>query len=338
MSRSATPSKAALTAWLLAALCWTAAAAAAAPAPEDGVAAFATIGDTVISVEELESAVAGAVRQKFYHGRPPEEQLARLRRDVSDALVHRALLLKEARRRGIEPDTGKVQAGVSAYERRIKDPAQWRNVLPDLTRTLEEQSIVAQLEAAARVAREPGESEVRVYYASHAELFTEPEQMRVSVILLNVDPSSPGTTWDEALERARGIAAKLEDGVAFAELARLHSQDVTADNGGDAGYLHRGMLAPHVEALLDRLEPGMVSDPVRVLEGVALFRLAERKAARLKPLADVRNRIVELWSREQSDADWLEFIASLRRQTVITIDERYLAPHRSAEAVPGPPR
>lgn len=330
MSRTAKAWKAGLAACCFAAACGTAAAAES--TRPDGAAAVAVVDGVAIGVAEFESAVAGAVRQKFYHRRPPEAQLASLRREVSDALINRMLLLKEAQRRGIAPDTEKVQAGVSAFEQRIKDPVQWRNTLPDLTRTLEEQNIVAQLEAATRVAREPSPSEAQTYYALHPEFFTEPEQIRVSVILLKVDPSSPSKTWDDALEHARSIAAKLADGVAFSELARLHSQDASAQSGGDVGYLHRGMLASNVEALIDQLNPGMVSDPIRVLEGVALFRLAERKAERVKPLSEVRSRLVELWSREQADAGWIQFIESLRRQASITIDERYFAAPTGAEA------
>ena len=300
------------------ALTAVAAACGAVSAPADE-AAYAVVDGTVITVQEVESAVAGAVGQRYYHRRPRDEQLADLKREVSEGLVNRVVLLNEARRRGIEPDSGKVRAAVANYRRRVSDAAQWERLLPDVTRALEEQSIVAKLEAEIRSVGDPDESKLHGYYASRADMFTEPERVRVSVILLKVPPSSPQDTWDDAAARAAGIVRKLGAGEDFAALARAHSQDDSARSGGDAGYIHRGMLPGHVEEILDRLEPGSLSEPLRVLEGVAIFRLAERRPAYLKPFTEARARVLDLWRREEGDTRWRDFIAALREKSTITI-------------------
>ena len=284
---------------------------------------FAVVDGTVITVQEVESALSGAISQKFYHRRPREEQLAALRQEVSEGLVNRVLLVKEASRRGIAVDSDKVSADLSAYKRRIRDASQWERLLPELTRALEEKNIVSQLEATTRSVADPDAAQIERYYATHANLFTEPEQFRVSVILLRVDPSSPRETWDATAAQAEALVERLGQGEDFAALARAHSQDDTAAKGGDVGYLHRGMLAQNVEDLLDKMEVGSVSEPVRILEGVGVFRLADRRAPRLKPIDAVRERVIEMWQREQGEQRWQDLIAALRAKSEITMDPQY---------------
>ena len=298
--------------------------AASGAAENESAASFAVVDGTVITVHDVESALTSAINQRFYHRRPREEQLSALRQEVSDGLVNRVLLVNEALRRGISADHERVSTELTGYKRRVRDGSQWERMLPELTRALEEKSIVAQLEAATREIAEPDASRIERYYAAHADLFTEPEQFRLSVILIKVDPSSPRETWDAAAAQAAALTARLGDGEDFAVLARMHSQDETAANGGDVGYLHRGMLAQHVEDLIDKLEVGSVSEPIRILEGVGVFRLADRKKAQLKPLDTVRERVIELWRRDEGDRRWQELIAGLREQSAISIDPRYL--------------
>ena len=304
---------------LLAPACW----AATGPPGDTPSAVFAVVEGTVISEQEFKGALAVAVRQKFYHRQPPDDQLAALRQEVSDRLVNRVLLLKEAQRRGIRPDEEKVRADVAAYEKRYRDRPQWQesrvHVLPALTRGLQEQSLIAQLEAATRVAPPPTAAALRAYYGKHPESFTEPERVRLSMILLKVDPSAPAAAWEQALEQAQDIVKQLRKGADFAALARVNSGDDSARDGGDLGYQHRGMLPAGVESEIDGMAPGAISAPFRLLEGIAVFRLAERKPAQRRRLEDVKRNVAELWARGRGEAQWRALIARLRAGAEIRI-------------------
>ncbi len=277
---------------------------------------IAVVEGTSISDAELEEALAATIRQKFYHRQPSEDQLEALRRDVTELLVNRVLLVKEAQRRSIRADEEKVRAELAAFERRYRQQPNWPKIreqaLPALTRALQEQSIVAQMEAATRAVPPPGEAELRSYYTSRPELFTEPERVRLSMILLKVDPSSPAAAWEQALQLAQDIAGQIAAGADFAELARRHSGDASASRGGDMGYQHRGMLPPGIEKEIDKIAPGGILGPIRLLEGMAVLRLAERKPAQLRTLEDVRRTVAELWTREQGETQWRGLIARLR--------------------------
>ena len=305
-------------------------AAAADPAPAAGQ--FASVNGATISVAEFESALAGAVRQKFYHREVPEAKMDEFRREVAQSLIDRILLQAEARRRGMVPDAEKVRAEIAQYDSRYAQSERWKqnraSLLPGLERMLGEREVLERLQATVREPAPgmPTDEALLAYYESHAALFTEPEQARLAVILLKVDPSAPSAAWAAAIEEAQAIRARVLAGADFGEAARMHSSDASAQAGGDLGYLHQGMMPEPLFDKLGTMKPGDVSEPVRLLEGVALFRLVDRRAPRLRGFADVKERAAQLWRRDEGERRWSEFMAGLRASASIRIDtERYPA-------------
>lgn len=326
-------------AWLLPALGQAAPEAQAASAPKPaapaasaagGLAPFARVGDTEISGADYQRALAMAMRKKYYHAKPPEAELARFQREVGDDVVNRVLLLAEARRRGIQPDAARIQATVAGYDAQYGGSATWKtsrermlaNVLPQLER----ESLLERLEILVRQVEAPTEAQVRAFYDEHRPLFVEPEQVKLAVILLKVDPSSPQAVWNGALAEGRTLHRKLLAGADFNELARLHSGDRSAARGGEMEYTHRGMLPEAVHTVVDKLQPGQTSEPVQLLEGVAILRLDGRLAARQRAYEQVKERARDLWQRQEADRRWKQLIAQLRQGTPIRVDERHYAP------------
>lgn len=292
---------------------------------------FAVVGDTTITWQEYQNAFSSGMRQKYYHARPPEREVAQFQREVGDRLVNRVLLLAEARRRGIGPDREAIKRTVDGYDKRYAGSAQWKEnrdkMLPPLIADLEIGSTVEALEKRVRDVAAPTEPQARAHYAAHPEQFTEPEQVRIALILLKVDPSSTSAVWESAMEEAKQIHARLQRGAAFAELARTHSADASAEKGGDLGYVHRGMLPDAVQSqVIDTLKPGQFSAPVRLLEGVAIVQLIDRKLAKLRAFEDVKARAAELLRRDQGEKAWNTLIADLRRKAVFKIDESRFLP------------
>ena len=303
----------------------TKAAADAAPATTvaAGEAVFARVDGGVISVALYDAELASAFRAKFYHGKPPEAQLAQLRREVGDSLIERVLLLAEGKRRGIAPDAEKTRAALAEFEalnrdnpRLQQERAQW---LPLLTQDLEAQNVLERLEAVVRETPAPHAEALREYYAAHPDSFTEPERLRLSLILLKLDPGVPQAERAKALEEAKALHQQLAAGADFAALARQRSGDVTAPKGGDMGYLHRGMLPEALHGQIDQLTPGTLSEPILLLEGAAIFRLEERLPARLRNLEESKERVAKLWQTERAKWQWTELKASLRKAAVIEV-------------------
>lgn len=316
------------------------------PDAAPGEPVFATVGATTITRLEYEAAVAAAVRGRFYHGRTPEAEVAKLRRDVGERMIDEVVLLDEAARRGIGPDASAVKQRLDALEARYGRQKDWASVRDQILvrarARAEDESTLTRLEAAVRQTPAPSDADADDYYRRNPDKFTEPEQVRASVVLLKIDPSSPRAAWEAAKAEAAALVDTLRGGADFAALARARSGDPSAAKGGDLGYLHRGMLPDDAQKALDAAEPGAVVGPVVLLEGVAVFRLEERKPARLQPLEGSRERARELLQRERSDLAWSGLIAQLRRDHPAVVDESVYSPApvtspRAAAAAPTGP-
>jgi parvulin-like peptidyl-prolyl isomerase len=246
-----------------------------------------------------------------------------VRQEVADQIVARALRLQEARRLGLKADNSAIQATLDSYDERYRNSPRWQaqrtEMLAVLGQRLEEEDLLRQLEKRIRDVEVPDRLQLEQYYKAYPEKFTEPAQQKVSVILLGVDPSSSTEVWDAAMTEAAGLVSELRAGADFAELARLRSADRSAQAGGDMGYLHAGMLSPAAQEVVDALDIGVVSDPVRLLKGIAIFRVSERRQARLRAYSDVEQRVRALSTRQRSDEAWEAFNRRLASTTPVHI-------------------
>ncbi len=93
----------------------------------------------------------------------------------------------------------------------------------------------------------------------------------------------------------------------FESLAREHSQDGSAQQGGDLGWSTPGRYVPEFEAALEGLRPGEVSQPVVSRFGVHLIELIERREAKLTPREqrEVAREAVRQKKMEEAYATWV---------------------------------
>jgi peptidyl-prolyl cis-trans isomerase SurA len=121
----------------------------------------------------------------------------------------------------------------------------------------------------------------------------------------------PGVTDLEAQRRLNGfrdqIKVKASD---FAQLAKKHSEDGSAPNGGNLGWMSPGELVPEFEQAMNQLNINEVSDPVRTEFGWHLIQVVERRQAQLS--ADKQRDYARAAIREkkldQAYQDWLRQI------------------------------
>ena len=303
-------------------------------ASTDSAAVIARIGDTSINRAEFDQTLEIAARRKFFHGKVPDGAMAELQREVARSMVDNVLLVREARRRGFTPDVESVKRTISEYEARYKASEQWQTrraaLLPKLQKQLETDSLIQQIHKKIHDVAEPDAAQLQSYYAANLDKFAEPERARVSTILLKVDASALRPIWDKSRTEAADLVKKLRTGADFAQQARQRSGDESAANGGDMGYLHRGMLAEPAQLVVDKLKIKEISEPVTLLQGVAIFRLDERKPSMQNPLAKVEPRARELWRREQGERAWQALALTLRKATANSIDESSFLPMLSA--------
>ncbi|MDI7277379.1 MAG: peptidylprolyl isomerase, partial [Anaerolineae bacterium] len=110
-------------------------------------------------------------------------------------------------------------------------------------------------------------------------------------------------------EKAREVVARLEAGESFEELAALYSLDSgTRQQGGDLGWLPRGVIVPEFDRAAFALQPGQTSAPVKSSLGYHVIRVDERGLRALQEplLSQVRQQRLVEWLDLQRQAAQIE--------------------------------
>jgi len=100
-------------------------------------------------------------------------------------------------------------------------------------------------------------------------------QTRARHILLRPTPQLSAEAAAAQLSRYRQQIAEGKAG--FADLAREHSQDGSAPEGGDLGWASPGQFVPEFEQVMNSLKPGEISQPLASRFGVHLIQVSERR-------------------------------------------------------------
>lgn len=290
---------------------------------------FAVINGEEVELTYYVQSLRDAGKNRFYHGRAPEAEIKAFKYEVGQELINTTLLLQESDRRGIEADGAWVEARYSKLIDRFSKHPKWEEDKDRLKRDvhdrLDKQSRLKILEDQVKDVATPAEAELEAYYQQHSDKFTSPGRFRASTILLKVEPWAPQDAWESAKAEAERILKDIKGGADFAEMAAIYSQDPSADEGGDLGYQHEGMLGETVQNVLNELQEGEMSGVVQLLEGYAIFKLIKRDQPVLNPLSTVRERAQELWLREARDKSLKNLLRELRGKAVIKIiDPIYL--------------
>ncbi len=130
-------------------------------------------------------------------------------------------------------------------------------------------------------------------------------QTHVAHILIRVEE---GGNEGAALQKLQAVKRDIEAGKGtFADFARTTSQDGSAGNGGDLGWINPGQTVPEFERVMDSLQPGQISNPVRSRYGYHLIEVLGRRQTSASPAEqeDAARQAVGSRKSEQAYGDWL---------------------------------
>ncbi|HEB76595.1 MAG TPA: hypothetical protein ENJ04_09610 [Nitrospirae bacterium] len=223
-------------------------------------------------------------------------QIAHRREDLSSAgelsltgfvqkLIDDTLIIEEARRMGLDQDP-RVRKSVDAFVLR-----------ESVVRLYAE-------EVSSRVS--VSEEDLRRYYKKNYETF------ELGIIEVG------------SKEEAEGILEQLGKGADFRELAAKYSTDLTARNGGDI-VLTRRSMPPDIGDAVAGLNPGEVSDVMRIRDKFYVVKLYSRKEAPDEKFDDVRNAVEKAVRKQKEQARADEYLDLLRKRASIRVDEELLA-------------
>lgn len=101
----------------------------------------------------------------------------------------------------------------------------------------------------------------------------------------------------------------LEAGRAdFAKLAKEHSQDGSAENGGDLGWVAPGVFVPEFEETMDKLQANQISDPLVSRFGVHLIQVLARRDAPIseRELRESARNLVRQRKYDETYQQWTQ--------------------------------
>lgn len=155
---------------------------------------------------------------------------------------------------------------------------------------------LAQSDVAATI--DVSEEALREFYEEQRARFESTEERRARHILIEA-----GGDTEAARAEAEQVLARLNAGEDFAAVATEASDDVgTASQGGDLGWIGRGMLTGPFEDALFEMAAGEVRGPVQSAFGFHVIRLEEIRAADTQPFEAVRDELVaEMQTTRASD-------------------------------------
>ena len=281
--------------------------------------AVARVGEYTVSGEEYLGYLHGYLRSRLYHQVSPD-RVRELADEALESLITERLLLRAAEQRGFAGDPNRAAQEVKDLRDRYSGTESWASVEPQLAtiqRQVLERSKIEQLKEQISAVAEPSEADLREFYRANPDLFTQPPSWDLNYILLGVLPSATAEEWADAKQLGEQLAANLAGGASFEDLARQHSTDESASSGGALGRVHEGQVASEAAELIEKLKPGEISRPVRLLEGYAIFRLNKRHDAQLQPFENVLHRIDTLYRRERAEDQLSDFLDEQRAGTQI---------------------
>ncbi len=306
------------------------AAVQAAPAPPKPVPAempdvVARVNGTPVTKADFERLIKN---MEMSAGQPvPAERRDEIYRKAVDQLITYNVLSQETASRNVSVSDAEIDANLKQMQSQFPNEAEFTKALAARGMTLErlradariDMAISKMMEAEVSSLPAPSDAQVREFYDKNPDKFKQEEAIRASHILINADEKADAATKAKARARIDGILKQIKGGADFAELAKKHSQDGSAAQGGDLNFFARGQMVPAFDQAAAALQPGQVSDVVTTQFGYHIIKVTEKRAASTVPFEQVNPRIKEFLTEQQKQERAQTIIEGLKKKAKIEV-------------------
>ncbi|MGA8183652.1 MAG: peptidyl-prolyl cis-trans isomerase [Terriglobia bacterium] len=143
--------------------------------------------------------------------------------------------------------------------------------------------------------------EMKQYYTSHLSDYRVPDRVKVAHILFKTTGKSPEQV--KQLEKtAADVLAKIKAGANFADMAKKYSEDTSASNGGDIGWIIHGQTVKEFEDTAFNMQPGTVSGLVHTTYGIHIIKVMDKQTAHLESFNSVQDSIHDTLMKQKMEA------------------------------------
>ena len=307
---------------------------------------IARVNDQIITRSEFNRAKEQTATELKQQNVPDNDPKFKERdKDVLRDLIDQQLLLDKGKDLGINGDTDLVkrldemrkQMNLDSMED-LEKAAQSQGVsFEDFKQNLRNQIITQQV-----IGKEVGshmainKDEEQAFYEKHKTEMTQPEQIRLSEILVSPeklggkDAADAPETIAAAEAKAKDLLDQIHKGAKFEEVAKKSSDGPSAPQGGDLGYFKRGMLAKELEDRTFVMKTGEPSDVIRTKQGFVILEVTEHQAEGVPTMKEVEPKIQDAIYMEKLQPALRAYLTKLREESYIDIKPGYVDSGASA--------
>ena len=177
----------------------------------------------------------------------------------------------------------------------------------------------------------PSQGQEQAYYEAHKQDFQQPEQVRLSEILVPAPENATETQLAQAQKKADELSAKVKAGDDFAALAKKDSGGPTAAQGGDLGLFKRGALAKVLEDQTFALTAGQATAPIRTRQGFVVLKVTEHQQGGISAFKDVEPQVQEGMYMEMMQPALRAYLTKLRENAYLDVKPGFVDSGASAK-------
>jgi parvulin-like peptidyl-prolyl isomerase len=255
----------------------------------------------------------------------PEEELLK---EALNMIIDERLMLQEGKKLGFIVDEDSIDAAMKdiaqknglqegqleqMLEQEGRSLSSYRNHIRDQILV----SKITQFEIGNRV--KISNNEVKQYYRAHQKEFWKDGRVRARHILFIAERSSSETNRKAKLQQAKNVLNEIKKGKDFAELAMEYSEDVSASDGGDVGFVVRGKMVREFEDAVFDLKPGQISDIVETEYGYHIIKVEEVVSGNTLTLKDAKERVTEVLTMEKKKQGYEDWMGELKKAAFIEV-------------------
>jgi peptidyl-prolyl cis-trans isomerase SurA len=290
------------------------------------------VNDLIITRSDVERAELALAQENQQSGATAAEAAERQKNLLRD-MIDKQLLLSRGKELGINADAEVVrrldeirkQNKLDTMEDLEKAARQQGVSFEDFRAGIRD-NVITQMVVRDEVGRrlQLSPSQEQAYYDAHKQEFTQPEQIKLSEILIPTPADADDAAIAQAQAKAESIEAKLKAGENFEDLAKANSGGPTATQGGDLGMYKRGALAKVLEDQTFNLKLGEWTAPIRTRQGFVILKVTNHVAAGVAPLKDVEQQVQEGMYAEAMQPALRAYLTKLREDAYIDIRAGYV--------------
>ena len=288
---------------------------------------IARVNDQIINRSDVERSQL-QLQQEIQQQNLPATEAEQRQKDMLRDMIDQQLLLSKAKELGLNADAEVVrrldeirkQNHLDSMEDLEKSARQQGVNFEDFKANIKNGVLTQQVvrdEVGRRL--QPTQGAEQAYYAAHKQEFEQPEQVRLSEILIPTPADATDAQIAQAQSKAEGLDAKLKAGGDFATLAKENSSGQTAQTGGDLGLYKRGGLAKVIEDQTFALKVGQATTPIRTRQGFVLLKVTDRQEAGVPTLKQVEPQIQEALYMQQMQPALRTYLTRLREEASMDV-------------------